>query len=65
MHQQNLIEFDQEGIEENKEDDIDLFSPINLIRVEKGRGGLRISGTNAGNSDCGNSVSGGSFCGSG
>ena len=44
---------------------MDLFSPINLNRLEKGRGGLRISGTNAGNSESGHSVSGGSFSGSG
>jgi hypothetical protein len=47
------------------EEIMDLFSPINLMRVEKGRGGLRISGTHAGNSESGHSVSGGSFSGSG
>ena len=52
--------------EELKQDELmDLFSPINLMRVEKGRGGLRISGTHAGNSESGHSVSGGSFSGSG
>lgn len=55
----------EDGIEEEiKEDEIDLFSPINLIHMDKGRGGLRISGTHAGNSESGHSVSG-SFSGSG
>lgn len=63
-----IIAVNSDGVEEEvKEDDMmmDLFSPINLMRVEKGRGGLRISGTHGGNSESGHSVSGGSFSGSG